>query len=97
MSKQPRVIRPAVDLYEDADGLILIADLPGVPKEALELRVDKGILDLEGVRGDLVYRRRFELPPNIDTEAIGARLEAGVLEVTLPRAAAFKPRQITVQ
>jgi HSP20 family protein len=102
---RPRyVMQPPVDVFESDDGLRLVVDLPGVPKDALELNFDQGLLALVARRplgeGDdapfAEFRRRFELPRWIDGDKSTARLEAGVLTVELPKADAARPRQIQV-
>ncbi|MCA9560544.1 MAG: Hsp20/alpha crystallin family protein [Myxococcales bacterium] len=98
------VMRPPVDVFESEDGLRLVVDLPGVPKDGLELNFDQGLLGLVARRplgeGDdapfAEFRRRFELPRWIDGDKSTARLEAGVLTVELPKADAARPRQIQV-
>ena len=96
-----KVLRPAVDIYEDEEGLRLLADLPGVAQDALELQVEGGLLSLSAQRpygeGVLEYRRRFQVPRDIDSAQIKAVLDSGVLELRLPRAEAYKPRRIPVQ
>ncbi len=105
-------LTPAVDLYEDHDGITLTADMPGVAPEDLEVEVKDGELVIEGaVRVDMPegmkaryaelkggrYRRSFTLSQDIDTDQIRARLKLGVLTVDLPRKAAFKPRRIPIR
>jgi HSP20 family molecular chaperone IbpA len=96
------VLRPAVDVLESDDGLVLLADLPGVGEEGLDIRIDNQMLTLNGRRelpgGSefLEYQRRFQVPRDIDSSAINAVLENGVLRVTLPKAEAYKPRRIPV-
>ncbi|MBV9697529.1 MAG: Hsp20/alpha crystallin family protein [Gammaproteobacteria bacterium] len=105
-------LRPPVDIYEDADGLSLQADMPGVSHERLEVRVDGDNLLLEGrlqfelppqaeaLYADLratVYRRSFVLSRELDTTKIRATLKDGVLSVQIPKRAELRPRRITVQ
>lgn len=98
---------PAVDIYETEEALTLVADLPGVARDALELGVDHEILTIEGrIEADAAsvayrefaggYYRRFQLPDNLDLDKIGADMRHGVLTVTLPKAAAARPRRIEV-
>jgi len=104
-----RTAAPAVDVYESREDFLLVADLPGVKQEDLTVRLDQGELRFEGLRraqahgsllagsdGELVYRRTFTVPGGIDADKIEARLAGGVLQLRLPKAQAFKPRQITV-
>jgi HSP20 family protein len=102
-------LSPAVDIYETKDGLLVMADLPGVDKSGLEINVEQGVLTLEAhvggeSAGDEVSRefvlrsfyRQFRLPDSIDASASSAVLKDGVLTLNLPRAAAAKPRRIEV-
>lgn len=105
-----RHITPPVDIYETHDGLVVLADLPGVPKHGLDVRVEGDMLTIQGrpmmeARGDEVYReyamkdffRQFELTDAVDQERINANLQHGVLTLTLPKAEKAKPRRIAVQ
>ena len=107
---QERYLAPTVDIYETRDGLVVLADLPGVAKEALDVRVDNSVLTIRGharhaVPGDVTYReyelvnffRQFELHEQVDQQRITADLKHGVLTLNLPKAEAAKPRQIAVQ
>jgi HSP20 family protein len=105
-------IRPPVDVWEDKDGIILCADMPGVSKDRLNLRVDGNNLIVEGqlklelsgnaealfadVRSNL-YRRSFALSGELETEKIEARLKDGVLTVRIPKRAELRPKKIEVQ
>jgi HSP20 family molecular chaperone IbpA len=100
-------LTPAVDIFETEEAVTLVADLPGMGKENLQLGVEAGILTLQGpadTGDDAFYRefgangyyRRFQLPDNLDLEKIAAQLRNGVLTVTLPKAAAARPRRIEV-
>lgn len=104
-----RYIAPPVDIYETPQDLAVMADLPGVTKEALEVRVDNTLLTIRGhsrhiAPGTLVYQeyellpffRQFELSEMIDTEKITAEFKHGVLFLHLPKAAEAKPRKIEV-
>ncbi len=101
---------PRVDVFENSQELLLIADLPGVAKDDLGIRVDQDELVLEGRRtsarpGAPVaaefsmadFRRLFRLPQGIDREHIEAELKAGVLKLHLPKAASLRPRRIQVK
>ncbi len=99
-----RVIRPAVDAFENEEGLLLRADLPGVASDGLDIELDAGVLTLSARRplpahrggGVVEYRRRFYVPRHTDGEKVTARLERGVLTVELPKADAAKPRRIPI-
>jgi HSP20 family protein len=103
-------IVPPVDIYEDGQGLVVLADLPGVDKDALEVRVDKDTLTIQArahhlVPGNPIYReyeltgfyRRFKLSDAVDTQRIVAELKNGVLRLQLPRAEVAQPRRIEVR
>ena len=102
-------ITPPVDIYETPEDLVVMADLPGVTKEDLEVRIDNNLLTIRGrshhiAPGTPVYQeyalmpffRQFELSEKIDTEKITAELKHGVLFLHLPKAAEAKPRKIEV-
>ena len=100
---QRATVAPAVDVFENKEELLIVADLPGVAKEDLAIQFDKGHLVLEGRLREFGpeeepfdYRRTFVIPQGIDAERISANLQNGVLRVALPKPAALKPRQITV-
>lgn len=108
---QPFVI-PPVDVFEDESGITLLADLPGVPRDGLTVRVDGDSLQIEGTAPtagpqdmELVYgeaqvpsyRRRFTLSRELDTSRIEAQLKDGVLRLSIPKAEEAKPRRIQVQ
>lgn len=101
---------PRVDVYENGQELLLIADLPGVAKDDLGIRVDQDEMVLEGRRKSTSpgsplaaeftladFRRAFRLPQGIDREHIEAELKAGVLRLHLPKAASLRPRRIQVK
>ena len=107
VEKRSDWLTPAVDIFETEDAVTLVADLPGMGKENLQLGVEAGILTLQGpadTGDDAFYRefgangyyRRFQLPDNLDLEKIAAELKNGVLTVILPKAAAARPRRIEV-
>ena len=89
---------PLVDIYESDEGVLLVADLPGVPSSALDVRVEQHTLFIEGRRDDgLAWRREFAVPKVFDTAKIDANLADGVLKIKLPRAEAARPRKIEVR
>lgn len=105
------VFTPAVDIFETENELTLLADIPGVAPEDLEIDLRDDTLTITGdVRPwenssecDLVvefeigkYYRQFTLSETIDQSKIGAKLEDGVLRLTLPKAEKAVPRRITV-
>lgn len=103
---------PPVDVYEDAAGITLYADLPGVPKDRLALHLESDTLTIEGeVRLDMPagmepshaevalarYRRSFTLSRELDTEHVDARFEHGVLVLRIPKAAHAQPRRVEIR
>jgi len=110
-SRDERALLPAVDVVEDATGITLYADLPGVARDRLSLRVEADTLTIEGdvslpVPQDMQashaeieqarYRRRFTLSKELDADKIGAELSQGVLRVRIPKAEHAQPRRIEV-
>lgn len=110
-SDQRPAIRPACDVYENSDEILVVADLPGVTSDKLDINLDKSELTISAVRelslkqGALVgqeyracdYQRRFSVPGGIDADKISAELKNGVLLLHLPKSEALKPRQIAVR
>lgn len=109
-TRDQHYVNPAVDIYETDDALTLVADMPGVDKEQLEIGVDQGILSLSaatgnGIRGDSLYRefrpsgyyRQFRLLEDFDAAKAEAELKNGVLTLRLPKAETAKPRKIAVK
>ncbi|AUX20193.1 molecular chaperone Hsp20 [Sorangium cellulosum] len=105
--QQRPAVPPAVDIYENAEELLVVADLPGVAQEHLAVRLEKGELTFEGRRTEAAereqgadnlpdYRRSFVVPQGIDADKISAELQAGVLRIHLPKSASLKPRQIPI-
>lgn len=101
---------PHVNIIQTKDGYVLEAELPGVGKEGLEILLEGNELTLIGRRSfevkdaQLIYResaprdfkRAFVLDPVIDTARISAKIDNGVLTLTLPKAEQVKPRKIAV-
>ena len=107
-----RAMLPRVDVFEDDTGITLLADLPGVPKEHLELKVDGDALLIEGrvmpgtpdqlepVYAEVRvprYRRVFTLSRELDPGRIEANLKDGVLNLRIPKQEHAQPRRIQVQ
>jgi len=104
---------PAVDIYERSDALVLSAELPGVRRDELDLKVEGNVLTLRGERrrdqtiNDENYHRversygtfsrSFTLPSTVDSSRIEARFTDGVLEVVIPKAEDAKPKRIEVK
>jgi HSP20 family molecular chaperone IbpA len=107
---EERYVTPPVDIYENGDDLVVTADLPGVAKENLDVRVENNLLTIRGkpshlASGDPIYReyelvsffRQFELNEKVDQSKISAELQHGVLTLRLPKAQEAKPRKIEVK
>jgi len=107
---EEQYILPPVDIYEVEDRLVLLADLPGVSANDLDVRLEESILTIKAkarhaVEAEPIYRefrlvnffRQFELSDEVDRERISARMNHGVLTLELPKAEKAKPRQIAVQ
>lgn len=108
---QERPVMPAVDIFEDDGGITVLADMPGVRKEGLEVRLDGENLSIEGrVELDLPaemralwaevnmprFQRSFTLSRELDTARIEANLKDGVLRLRVPKQAHAQPRRIEV-
>jgi HSP20 family molecular chaperone IbpA len=111
-TKPVATILPDVDVWEDAAGITLTADLPGVSMQGLDVRVDNDTLLIDGdasldmpegmeaVHAELRtghFRRGFALSRELDTTRIDAKLKDGVLTVTIPKAETAKPHRIEVR
>jgi HSP20 family protein len=105
-------VTPFVDVYENADGLYLFADMPGVTKDAVKINVENGQLTIEAERREQTaapgtplaaesrpvdYYRVFAVPDEIDAAKIDAQLTGGVLRLHLPKSDRVKPRRIAVR
>lgn len=91
------VVYPLVDVFESNKEFLLVADLPGVAKEALEITVEGGQLELRAETDSLEYRRSFALGDDVDLDAVEAKLERGELELHLPKRAEAQVRKIAVK
>ena len=108
--RQTEYVAPEVNIFETKDGYVVEAEMPGVNKEGLEITVEGNELTivghrtLEPVNGQPLfrerrladYRRTFELDPAIDTSKVMAKIDQGILTVTLPKSEKVKPRKIAV-
>jgi HSP20 family protein len=94
-----RVLAPAVDVYDSPDGLLVLADVPGVTAQGLSLTFENAALSLAAERAadGTVWKRTFAVPEDIDPEAISAEVSHGVLTIRLGRRASAKPRAIAVK
>jgi HSP20 family molecular chaperone IbpA len=110
-SSPAMTLLPAVDILEDANGVTVWADLPGVVKENLEVNVHDGNLHIEaeavvptpsGLRVQQAeirqphFARAFSLSADLDASKIEASLQDGVLKLTIPRRDEARPRRIAV-
>jgi len=101
---------PPASVTEIADGYMLGIEMPGVKKDGLDISVENNELTIIGrrslppVEGTLVhresrpenFRRMFELDPSIEADKISAKIDQGLVTLTLPKAEHVKPRKITV-
>ena len=109
-SQAEQFITPPASVREISDGYTLEIEMPGVKKDGLEISVENNELTIIGRRslpameGTLIhresrsenFRRVFEIDPSIDADKISAKIEQGVVRLTLPKAEQVKPRKITV-
>ncbi len=104
-------VTPEVNIFETKDGYVLEAEMPGVNKQGLEITLEGNEITITGHRTEEAfpgeplfresrhtgYRRVFELDPAIDTSKISAKMDQGILLLTLPKSEKVKPRKITVE
>ena len=108
--EESRTLVPAVDIFETPEGLGVVADLPGVDKEAIDVSVDNDVLTIKAAAKSelpgtplrqeyelLNFFRQFQLSDAVEREQIQADLKHGVLSIRLPKKEAAKPKQITVK
>jgi HSP20 family protein len=104
---------PPVDIYERQDGLVIRAEIPGVNKDEIDIRLENNILTLHGERRREegfdetaahrlervfgTFTRSFSLPTSVDSGKISAAYRDGVLEITLPKAEEAKPKRIQIR
>ncbi|PRQ04805.1 Hsp20/alpha crystallin family protein [Enhygromyxa salina] len=91
------VVHPLVDVLENEREFLLLADLPGVNRDALDITVNGGQLEIHAESETLEYRRNFALGDDVDLDAVEARLELGELEIHLPKRAEAQARKIAIQ
>ncbi len=104
------VLTPAIDIFESADEYLLVADLPGVVSDDVQLDLEGGELTLRATRalpregeslalgraeGD--YHRLFRVPEEVDGSGVEASFDHGVLRIRLPKSERVKPRRISVK
>jgi HSP20 family protein len=109
--RSEQFVMPAASVTENGESYLLKVEMPGVNKEGLDISVENNELTITGrrslpvIEGTLIhrescsenFRRAFELDPSIDMSKIGAKIEQGILTLTLPKAEQVKPRKITVK
>ncbi|MGA1791431.1 MAG: Hsp20/alpha crystallin family protein [bacterium] len=106
---EQRPISPAVDIFKDRDRLVILIDMPGVPKDGIKVGIDNGIITISGQAnipqaGDTRYwefspchyQRSFELSPDLDQEKIEADYKQGVLTIYMPKMEKAKPKEVKV-
>ena len=106
-----RFFVPSTDAYETEEGLTLVMEMPGVSRDNLDVSLEEGVLRVEGKLdfskyADLEplyteynighYARSFSLSDQVDQDNIAAKLEDGVLTLTLPKSPAARPRRIAI-
>ena len=108
--ESPMYKTPRVDVCEDESSFYIYLDMPGVPAEDVDVKLEKNRLSVVGhstMSGDMGkciyqeflpvdYRRSFKLPDSIDKEKIIARMENGLLTLTMMKTESAKPIQIPV-
>ncbi len=108
--QKEQFVAPSASVLEEGDGYVLQVEMPGVNKEGLEISIENNELTIIGrrslpmVEGTLIhhesrrenYRRTFELDPSINSDKISAKVDHGVVTLTLPKAEHVRPRKISV-
>lgn len=107
-----KAFSPRADIYETADAIIVLADMPGVDEKTVDITLEKNILTINGFveweppKGHALtyaeyevgdYQRVFTLADAVDRDAIQATMKNGVLRLTLPKSRAAKTKKINVQ
>jgi HSP20 family protein len=110
LTRQGIYFTPAVDICETEKELIILADMPGVNPDGVDIELKEGVLSIEGKVPDLrdpgkpllseyrkgSYFRSFRVTDSIDSDKIAASMSNGVLKVTLPKAAKAMPKKIEI-
>ena len=112
-TRASRVYIPQVDIYSDGDDIVILADMPGVAEDGVDIMLEKDVLTINGYvseggapegyelahaeYGVGDFQRRFTLPDEIDRDRVEASLSNGVLRVILPKAPEAQARRITVK
>ena len=108
-SSRERNWSPRVDITEDEDVFTVLADVPGVSRDAIEISLHRGVLTIRGERSPSeekrfshreringTFTRQFNLPESADEDAVTAKVNNGVLEITIPKSRHTQPISITV-
>lgn len=104
---------PVVDIFEEAEGLRIVAEIPGVKPQDVKITVEDNVLTIKGTKEQVAeekaekvhryertygaFERTFTLPGTVNPEAIKANYEHGLLTLLLPKLEKAKARQITVE
>jgi len=111
-TRNRRTYMPAADIYETGDHIVVLADMPGVDENSVNITVEKNVLTIDGNVNEEVlqnhtlsyqeygvgdYRRAFTLSAEVDRDHITATVKDGVLRLTLPKAEPAKAKKITVR
>ena len=104
---------PPVDIFERQDHLVIRAEVPGVQKEDMDVRIENGVLTLHGERKQETdvteenahrmeraygtFTRSFSLPTTVDAAKVTATYKDGILEVTVPKAESAKPKSVEIK
>lgn len=107
--EEERFLAPPVDIYETQSDLFVVADMPGVQKDDLQVNLEGDLLSIRGMAKQVApgnpviseyslmnFFREFQISEEIDKERISADLKNGVLRIRLPKAEAAKPKQIPI-
>lgn len=107
--EETRTLMPPVDIFETETGLVVVADLPGVDKDGIDVNVEKNVLTLKAKPAQklsdnlarqeyqlLPFFRQFQLSETVDQAGISAEMKYGVLTIHLPKVKEQQPRKIAV-
>ena len=105
-------VQPPVDIFEDAHGIMVVAEMPGVSKDRLDVQADRNSLTIQGdatidmpagmeaIHAEVHstrYSRNFVLSGELETDAIDAKLKDGVLTIRIPKRREYRPRKVEVR
>lgn len=106
------VFTPAADIYEEKDSFTVLADMPGVEQKNIDISIEDNVLTISGTQNSQehdgyellhrgyktgLYKRSFSLASDIDHAKISAKMNNGVLRLTLPKSEKAKPRKIEIE